>query len=793
MQNTFFAVLFLLCIGSCFGQNSVYGKITNTNNAAVSGCHIHMGPKSVSNDAEGNYVIKNLRSGLINVNISSIGYVSIDTTINVLGNSEFNFVLKNKTNLLNEVVVKNKINNYNNSVLEQKIKTETLEKYSNQSLGEALKEVTGVSILKTGSNIMKPIINGLHSSRVPVITNNVRLEDQQWGSEHAPNFDVNAAAKITVIKGASGLQYSGDAVGGLVIIEPTIVKKDTLFGKTLLSLASNGRGGTLSSSIHKGNDKNCSWNVLGTFKYLGDKTAPDYVLSNSGNRETNFTGDVAFTGKKYNASAFYSLYHANNGILSASHVGNVTDLYNSINNQIPAVINEFTFTIKNPKQQVTHHIAKFNYNKIFNETASIALQYSFQLNKRLEFDVRRGNFNEKAALDLQLKTHTFNLDYKKEYHDWSLKSGMSSSYQVNFANPATGIRPLIPNYKKLDAGIYGIASHNFTESLTFDTGIRYDFSNIQATKFYFKSRWDERNYSPEFSEFIVGDFGDQWLTKPDFTFHNLSASAGIHNEFQKKWDLYFNVSLASRNPNPSEFFSDGLHHSTGVIELGDLKLEKEKSYKVATTIQKKWTDFSVSFNPYLNHIQNYIFLRPFDFETTTRGAFPVWDYQKTNALLSGFDLDTHWKINSNWQHQFSMAYVKGRDISKNDDLIDTPPLNISNKIQFTKKEWHQLVVELKSELVAQQTQFPNNNFTTDIIVNDALTPVLVDISTPPKAYHLLHFYSEMKFRIATKLFTTVAFSVQNLLNKNYRDYLNRQRFFADEMGRNFQLQLKINY
>jgi iron complex outermembrane receptor protein len=109
---------------------------------------------------------------------------------------------------------------------------------------------------------VKPVINGLFGSRVPVINNNVRLEDQEWGTEHAPNFDVNAG-KITVIKGASGLQFGGDAVGGLIIIEPVSVKKDT-FGKTILNLASNGRGGSMSSSLHKGNDKGWSWNALGT-------------------------------------------------------------------------------------------------------------------------------------------------------------------------------------------------------------------------------------------------------------------------------------------------------------------------------------------------------------------------------------------------------------------------------------------------------------------------------------------------------------------------------------------------
>ncbi len=793
MPKYLFFVLLSFCSVSAFSQHSISGTITGLDNVPLVGSHVHIGSKTVSSDLKGDYVIENLISGKTKIFISFIGYQSIDTSVVITENIRLNFVMKQSQNQLKEVLVKGKANTFNQSVLEKKIKQETIEKYSNQSLGEALKEVSGVTLLKTGSNIIKPVINGLHSSRVPIITNNVRLEDQQWGAEHAPNFDINAAAKITVIKGSSGLQYSGDAVGGLVIIEPMVTKKDTLFGKTLVSLASNGNGGTLSTSIHKGNFCDWTWNAQGTFKYLGDREAPNYVLSNSGNRESNFTGDIKFIGKKYDVSAFYSFYDATIGILSASHTGNVTDLYNSINNQQPSVINDFTYTIQNPKQEVQHHIAKLNYNRFFDETSSLSLQYAFQFNKRLEFDVRRGNFNDIAALNLQLMTHTVNVDYKKKYNDWKLKSGVSGSYQSNYANPSTGIRPLIPSYDKFDAGLYAVASHDFTETLSFDAGVRYDFSTIEATKYYLKSRWDERNYSPEFDGFIVGEEGNQWLTKPKFTFHNLSASTGIHKQFQKQWDLYFNLSLASRNPNPSEFFSDGLHHSSGVIELGDLRLKKEIAYKVATTIQKKWQNFSVTFNPYINSISNYMFLRPVGFETTIRGAFPVWEFQQTNAVLSGVDFDTSWNITSNWQHQFSLSYVNGRDVSNDDSLIDIPPLNINNKIQYSNQKWHKLLLELKSEIVLNQNQYPDNNFTTNIVVNDVLTPVLVDISTPPPAYSLFHFYSEMNFKTSKNVRTTIAFSVQNILNTSYRDYLDRQRFFADEMGRNFQLQLKINY
>ncbi len=795
MQKKIMLAFFLLIF--CFdaqSQHSIKGKVSTQTMTPIGGSHIHIGKKTVSSDEKGSYSIKNLPLGPLNVHVSYVGYQSIDTIITLTASIVLDFKLKESTNRLNEVVVKQQKNTINKSISEQKLKLETIEKYSNQSLGDALKEIAGVSSLKTGNAIVKPIINGLYGSRVLIISNNVRLEDQQWGTEHAPNLDINSAGKITVIKGASGLQYGGDAVGGLVIIEPISVKKDTLFGKTISNFDSNGRGGSVSSSIHKGNLVGWSYNALGTFKYIGDKTAPDYVLSNTGNRELNFSGDIKFARKNYDFTGFYSYFNAKIGILSASHIGSAFDLSQAINNQVPDVVNDFTYSINSPRQEVQHHIAKANFNYYWSEMESLSVQYAFQFNKRLEFDIRRGKYSNTAALDLDLQTHSLLIDYKKTSHDWSFKSGSNVAYQTNFSNPATGILPLIPHYTKVDAGAYGIVSRHFFNKLIVEAGLRYDFSNLRATKYYYKSSWDERGYDLEFSNFIVSDFKNtKWLTEPVFTFHNISASLGLHKEFENNLDWYLNASLATRNPNPSEFFSDGLHHSTGVIEIGDLALDKEQSVKLSTTIQKKWNSFSLEVNPYASSIQNYMFLRPVDFDNTIRGTFPVWEYQQTNALVSGIDFQSHWNLNENWQHSFSLAYVNGIDISHNEQLIDIPPLNINNKIQFSKREWNHLKLELKNEMVFQQNLFPNNNFTTDVIINNEFVTVDVDISTPPPGYQLWHFYSEVKFKTFSKTNTTLAFSVQNILNTSYRDYLNRQRLFADEVGRNFQIQLKINY
>ncbi|WP_324067953.1 MAG: TonB-dependent receptor [Flavobacterium sp.] len=791
----FISILFFFLVGFFgYAQVTITGVISDENGLPLRDAHVHIANKTTSTDVNGSYVLSDIPKGKQKLYISFIGYHAIAETIEISTDLTINRQLKLDVTKLEDITIQQLSNSKSESSNEQVLKSATIEKFSNQTLGEALKEVSGVSILKTGSTIVKPVINGLHSSRVPIINNNVRLEDQQWGTEHAPNFDINTAGKITVIKGASALQYGGDAIGGIVVIEPEVIKKDTLVGKTILNLATNGMGGSLSSSLQKGNRYGWSWNALGTFKYLGDRETPDYVLSNSGNREQNFSGGIRFAKEKYNFNAMYSFYNAQIGIIKASHIGNVNDLYNSINNQQPSVIEPFSYSIDAPKQEVQHHLAKINFQRWLSENTSIDLQYAFQFNNRLEFDVRRtSTTTKKAALDLQLATHTFLADYKTVIGNWRLKSGLNLGYQNNFANPETGVRPLIPSYEKLDAGLYGIAVYKFDNATSLESGIRYDFSTIEATKYYLKSRWIERGYDAEFSHFIVGDEGNQWLTKPTFDYHNFTANIGFKKQLHHEMEWLVNVSLASRNPNPSELFSDGLHHSTGQIELGDLRLEKEQAYKFNTTFKKDWKLFQVQLNPFINRISNFIYLQPIGFETTIRGAFPVWEFKQTEALLTGFDVNTKWTISNHFSHELGLAYVNGQNLSTDKYLIDMPPFVINNKIQYKNESWFNLVAELKSELVFRQNHFPNYNFETNIIVNNALTPVLVDISSPPKGYHLLHFYSEMTFKINKKNSLTTSFSVQNIGNTTYPDYLNRQRFFVDEMGRNIQIQLKFNY
>ncbi|MBQ0739804.1 Plug domain-containing protein, partial [Aquimarina celericrescens] len=154
---------------------------------------------------------------------------------------------------------------------EETIDSDIIEKYSSASLGDALKEITGVFSLNTGSTIVTPINQGPSGSRVLFMNNGVRMQDMEWGDEHAPNLDVNTAGNVTVVKGASALRYGGDAIGGVVIIEPNkIPARDTLYGKTMITGGLNGRGGSFSSELIKGYQNGWFFKAQGTMKRFGD-------------------------------------------------------------------------------------------------------------------------------------------------------------------------------------------------------------------------------------------------------------------------------------------------------------------------------------------------------------------------------------------------------------------------------------------------------------------------------------------------------------------------------------------
>ncbi|WFO17589.1 TonB-dependent receptor [Cellulophaga baltica 4] len=312
------------------------------------------------------------------------------------------------------------------------------------------------------------------------------------------------------------------------------------------------------------------------------------------------------------------------------------------------------------------------------------------------------------------------------------------------------------------------------------------FSNFTGPPF-----WESRNYAALFPEIVVEEYDNQLLTNPQYNFFNASGTIGSTYSFNDKLKLFFNYSLASRVPNPSELFSEGLHHSASRIELGDLSFKSEIANKVALTLQKEGTVFGFSIQPFINNIHDFIVIEPTKVEQTIRGNFQVWEYRQTNAQLLGVDIDATYALSSHVNFNYQFSLVKGYDRQGGGALISMPPVNTTNEITYENPKANNLKLALQSTYAFRQNEYPNTNFEVYIAQSESFE--LVDVSTPPEAYHLLNFRSSIAVPVTEKSNLSVGFNVTNLLNTRYRNYLNSLRYYADDLGRNFLFNLKFNY
>ena len=125
----------------------------------------------------------------------------------------------------------------------------------------------------------------------------MRLEGQQWGSEHAPEIDPFMAQKLSVIKGASSLQYGSDAIGGVILVEPNhLPSTPGIGGEFNFAGYSNNAEGNFSATLEGNHAKvpALSWRVQGTYKRGGNVRSPNYWQKNTGVEEGDFSATLGW-------------------------------------------------------------------------------------------------------------------------------------------------------------------------------------------------------------------------------------------------------------------------------------------------------------------------------------------------------------------------------------------------------------------------------------------------------------------------------------------------------------------
>lgn len=787
--------LLLLCsaVMSYAQKNfTVQGTVKDSDNhSLISHAKVSIGNTSVVSDAQGAFSLK-LNEGDYAVVVTHPKFDEFKESLKVDKNLKLEINMEHRAEDI-ETVVLNVKHRTPGAMIVSSLDKDLITRNVASNLGNLLTNISGVNGLKTGNNIVKPIIHGMYGSRIAILNNGVKMAEQEWGIEHAPNIEIGNYQHIDVIKGASALKFGSDAIGGVVLLEPAIYpKKDTLEGSIILNGQSNGRGGGVNVNLLKLWKNGWAINTNGSYNKLGDLKAPDYGLMNTGLESSSFNFGIQKKNAHRGFSLDYYLTNQNIGIFRGSHIGSLKDFYEAVNAPRPIYERNFSYDIDNPKQVVEHHLVKLNAYNDFKNFGKLSLTYSFQYNHRQEYDIRRGDLNTLPALDMELITNQVNINHLLTRGNWSLESGIDGTYQNNYSDPATKARRLIPNYDKYAAGIYSIFKYKFNPKWNAEASARYDFNRYDVYKWYDTSEWNSR-YADLYPEFKVKESANRTLTNPILDYHNVSFNAGVEYKPSAAFNLKFNYSRVSRTPNIAELFSDGLHHSASVIEIGDMSLKNETGNQFNLLLESRLNvlqGLQISLNPYFFYTRNYINEVPTGIQNTIRGVFPVWSYQQIDAKMYGADLDINWKLTSNITYKGRASYLYGQDLTHDVPLILMAPANLYNTIEFAKPEWNNFYFNVNNRQVFRQNRYPYNPI--DITLYNAEGEAYLatlDLSTPPKAYNLWGVQTGVDIY---KNFS-VGVTVNNLFNTNYKDYLNRLRFFSYEMGRNIILNLKYNF
>jgi iron complex outermembrane receptor protein len=745
-------------------------------------------------DENGFFEFSDLCEREYDIKVSYVGYKTMIHHHDFHHPETLNFYLAFEDELLDGVVIEGKSNksSFSTSTLTTLTK-EQLELLNTESSGEIFRQLSGVNALNTGQNISKPIIHGLHSNRILIIDEDVKHQFQNWSEDHAPEIDLSDVDIINVIKGASSVRYGPDALGGVVLLQKQKVNLSTpLRGSFQLTGKSNGKALVSQASLKKG-FSNWTMDNDVSFTRQGDLSAPDYVLSNTGKREKSLASRISMHLRpELDINVSGSYIEQELGILRGAVNGNLEDLLNAIEAEIPNDTRAFTYQISSPKQKLKHLVlrtnAKYTLSKqVFN------IQYNFQRNVRQEFDVRKGNDLEIPNIDLLLKTHNFDIEWQFIGNEsWNSKSGFQWSNSENDNLPGTNTVPFIPNYLSQNLGVYTLQSIT-SGNQEWEFGIRLD------------------NYVYN----VTGRAPNNDIFRDKLSYTNFSGIVGWKKEINDRLTFRSNFGTAWRPPNIAELYRFGRRgtfieygllrygiENDGTLSTSEVFTQEEKAipseigYKWINTLEYANENISYEATMYVNFIDNYIYARSAGVSRTVRGAAPFFIYFQRDVIMAGTDVTFRWRSSVAFNQEINGSFIFARETANNQPISNIPPPNIDYKANYSFSLFK------VNHSLALNTRYTFRQFDeVDIIPIEELLSTEnnginflsgsnpdFDIQEPPSGYLLFNMSLLSKWEKITLLF-----KINNIFNQSYRNYNDRIRYFANDLGRNVSLSLKYSF
>lgn len=697
----FFLVIFFLIQLIGKAQISLSGKITdNKDNSALNGASIYIPDIKTGavSRADGSYEIKNIPNGTYLVEVSFIGFASQTKDITVNGQTVINFSLERSTIESPEVVVTgvaSATEQQTNPAPVSIVQQNTLQETTSDNIIDALRNAPGVSQIKDGPAISKPVIRGLGYNRVVVVNDGIRQEGQQFGDEFGIEVDPYTVDKVEILRGPASLSYGSDAMAGVInmISAPTLPEGQVKGNIQGIYQTNNGLYG--GSANIAGNNNDITYDVRYTYADAhAYKNKYDGYVFNSGYGESNFKGSIGINRRWGYSRIILSSFGLKTGIVEGGR-DEVTGQFNKhvrASDGSDSVVIVSDDELKSYTHDLIIHQHVRHYKAVWDNSFAIGkgrlgFRLGFQENLRQEAnDATLGN-----VYNIYYFLNTFNYDVRytfaeKNHFEYSVgANGMQQSSQNR------GLLFLVPAYHLFDIGAFAIAKKSF-DNFSIAGGLRFDNRTLHGDDLWLDS---SGLVVPANTPDAVHRFT---AYKSDFS--GISGSIGATYNFSKTFYGKVNFSRAFRAPNIAESGSNGIHDGTPFYEIGDPTLKPETSLQVDATLGINTKDISAELTLFDNNIDNYIF--PVKLASVFGGDSirtdvmaasdgPTFKYISGDAVLTGGELTLNiHPQNTSWFHfnnTLSMlSAIQKRQPDSTKYLPYTPPYKLYSGVEFVAKK-----------------------------------------------------------------------------------------------------------
>jgi len=720
----------------------------------------------------------------VHIDVVYVGYNTGHIVVPTAGDVRIDVLLSQSTTRGTEIVVTDARIAHSALPTQRAIVLSSAEvdEHRGQTFADALTEVSGVTLLQTGPSLSKPMINGMTGTRLVLRNNNVVQEGQQWGIEHAPEIDAFSPYRITVVKGPASVMYGPNAIGGVIDLESRPIRQDEgLHGEATVNLFSNGQqgaGGLFIESAGIGGST-LGLRLQGSARRGGDASAPNYVINNTGVEELNGSLMMQIGDEQLGATAIGSLFTTTLGIFKGAHIGNGADLRRAIERGHPSSSQPFSYTIANPRQEISHAMLSVKGHVALSEDSRAVVTFGHQINDRNEYDghntriVGRGNDPAVRAADsiarlqaslntpamnLYLMTSTLDGTYEHALSDRIRGSaGFTSMWQYN---EQSGKVNLIPDYRLWGLGAYLFESMTYND-LTLSGGVRYDVRDLKSAVVI------RPNNNVELQT-------RRW--------ENLTGSLGAMWQISDKITANMNLATAWRPPQVNELYSNDVHHGSAYYEVGDSTLLNERTLGGDASISYNETGIEVEVSGFFHAIDNYIMAVPDAASptVTVRGTFPTYRFTQMNAQLAGGDINATIVVADKLNVYGSAALVRGTNADRNEPLLFVPADRGRLGLHLHADdlwEMHDAFLDVSCMGVRRQDRVTAGR----------------DYAEPPAGYIRTDLSVGGILTFSDNVLARVTLSCTNLFNVAYRDYLSQYRYFADDPGRNIILRCTTSF